>query len=446
MLTPEEYGILAMLGIVNMVIHPIFSLGINAAMGPSYFKNNEDRKKMGVLGSASLICTMSSLMLVTFSWFFYQEISSLAKIPPNSSDLVFISLFGTSLLICINPIMQFFQFEKRVSFYVMTTAATGIAGILTSVVLVAVLDWGIAGMVYGQLLGNIITFSLFLFFALKDYRPTFFRSEIIILLKRGIPLTPSFGLLFLLMHFNKYVLESYRGLDIVGIYSAGFNLGLAMTIVISGITTAWYPFFMGYMKDLKFAEILFGKIFSIYCIGIGCIVLMFFIWAKPVAFLLLKGNFYDAYIIIGLTATTQFILGMYNLLLPPSYFAEEISAQVLVQCIAVVLGLPFYFIMINFFGLFGGGLAILICHLILVLTIFLWNKTRYRSFTIQYDALHLALFFCFFICLATGFLLNPIEGFFENSFLSIIGSCSTVAVCIIFLRKYRSVKLIQEVF
>lgn len=39
-LTPEEYGVLAMLGLLTMVAQPVFSLGLAAAMGPSYFRSD----------------------------------------------------------------------------------------------------------------------------------------------------------------------------------------------------------------------------------------------------------------------------------------------------------------------------------------------------------------------------------------------------------------------
>ena len=43
-LKPEEYGVLAMLAILTMLAQPVFSLGLSAAMGPSYFE--EDRKSV----------------------------------------------------------------------------------------------------------------------------------------------------------------------------------------------------------------------------------------------------------------------------------------------------------------------------------------------------------------------------------------------------------------
>ena len=39
-LTPSDYGVLAMLAMLSMVIEPIGSLGLSAAMGPKYFESD----------------------------------------------------------------------------------------------------------------------------------------------------------------------------------------------------------------------------------------------------------------------------------------------------------------------------------------------------------------------------------------------------------------------
>ena len=43
-LSPTEFGILAMLALLTMVVHPVFSLGLTVAMGASYFENNKRQK------------------------------------------------------------------------------------------------------------------------------------------------------------------------------------------------------------------------------------------------------------------------------------------------------------------------------------------------------------------------------------------------------------------
>lgn len=130
-------------------------------------------------------------------------------------------------------------------------------------------------MVYGQVSSNLLALSSFLILRLINTVPRIKRKGIAELLGLGLTMIPSFAFLFLLMHANKFILEWQHGLDAVGIYSICFNLGLVLSVVVNGIGTAWYPFFMGYIGKENHAAILFGKIFTYYIVGIRFLTLYF---------------------------------------------------------------------------------------------------------------------------------------------------------------------------
>ena len=117
---------------------------------------------------------------------------------------------------------------------------------------------------------------------LKSTIPTLCMRTVKELLRLGLPLVPSFAFLFILMHSNKYILEWHSGLEAVGIYSIGFNFGMAISIITGGIATAWYPFFMSYLNKLDEARLVFGRILTYYFLAIGLLCAAFFIFAKPI--------------------------------------------------------------------------------------------------------------------------------------------------------------------
>ena len=67
-LNPEEYGILAMLALLNLVIQPVFSLGMSVAMGASYFEQMTLRNHSTVLWTVATINFISAAFLILIAF------------------------------------------------------------------------------------------------------------------------------------------------------------------------------------------------------------------------------------------------------------------------------------------------------------------------------------------------------------------------------------------
>ena len=435
-LSPEEYGVLAMLALLGMVAQPVFSLGLSAAMGPSYFEKDTISNKSKTVWSVFAINMLSVFILIILAWSFPVLFGKFVRLPENYSFLVSLSLTGTALTILVTSFMQRIQFERQARLYVMITVATALAAILTSIYTVVFLGWGVYGMVYGQVAGNLITFLAFFAVGIRDTFPTISGRIIKDLLKLGLPFVPSFAFLFILMHVNKYILEWRYGLDAVGVYSIGFNLGMAMSIITGGITTAWFPFYMRYIDKQLEATKIFGKLFSYYIIGVGCLTLAFFIFARPMVMLLTNEAFHDSYMVVGLVASSLYFSGIYSFLLPGIYFNKEIPVQSLIQGVAVILSLPLTFILIIYFGILGAGLSVALGFFLTAVLTHFWNRFRRKNYlNVQYEWRRVMLFIAFFLIVACFYLFVKFDSFFESVVFSIFGMVLVVLLTIQFFSK-----------
>jgi O-antigen/teichoic acid export membrane protein len=224
-LKPKEYGVLSMLALLTMVAQPVFSLGLSAAMGPSYFDGNNPHTKSEAVWTVFTINMISASLLVALAWTFPEILGQLVRLPAEYAFLVGLTLTGSALTILVTSFTQQVQFEKHARLYILVTIATSLTAIFLSVLMVVFLGWGVQGMVVGQLAGNIVTFFAFLLIGFNATKPAISMDMAKKLLRQGLPLVPSFAFLFILMHANKFILEREAGLGVVGIYSIGFNLG-----------------------------------------------------------------------------------------------------------------------------------------------------------------------------------------------------------------------------
>jgi O-antigen/teichoic acid export membrane protein len=392
-LTPEEFGILAMLSLLALLLQPVFGLGLGAAMGPSYFSGGGGDARSSAVWTAFALNVLSAGALVVLACAMPAALGALVRLPPERAMLVVWALMGCALTILTTPFSQRVQFEKQARRYVAVTLVTALATILASVVTVVHLGMGVTGMVLSQFFGNLITFLAFLWIGLKATRPTL---DLVIakqLIRLGLPLVPSFACLFILMHANKYFLEWHAGLDAVGIYSMGFNLGMTLSIVTNGISTAWFPFFMSYMDRQEEGAAVFRRIFTYYVIGIGFLCLVFFLVAKPVVLFMAQESFHAAAPVVGFAALANFFQAACSFFLPGFYFAKEVKYIALAQGIAAVLAMVCNYLLIAGYGIIGAALGLALGNLLLAAMVYIWNRFNApRYIIVRYEWGRIAAF------------------------------------------------------
>ncbi len=379
-LTPVDYGVLAMLALLSMVVQPIFSLGISAAMGPVYFENDRLVHKSVVTWSAFFLLLASVFLLLTIAWSMPGMLSRAIMQSNEYALLVSCSLTGCAFTILVNPFILRIQFEERAAAFVIITLTGSLVSILASVCAVVVFNYGVTGMVVSQAIGQVFSFILFGLVAVKDIRPGYSLTVMKELLNLGLPFMPSFAFLFVILQGNRYILQSIEGLGQVGIYSIGFNIGMAMSIAISGYTQAWYPFFMKFTNNVEEASDIIGAVFRCYVTVFGILVILFFVLAGPVVQLLTEQKFHDAYKIVGFSALAQYMVGIFSTLTPGAYYKKEIKFISMCQGFAALLSVPINLFFISQWGLLGAGIGLAVSTSLLPISQWLWNEYRKEDY------------------------------------------------------------------
>jgi len=385
-LTPVDYGISSILSWVAFVLTPIFSLGMGAAIAPCYFEgNNPERKEITVRTAFSLLLISSGLLAI-MGVVLARPISSLAFKTSEYHDLVALSLLSTSLSILSIPSTLYLQLEERAKLFVTLTLLVTVGSVASSLLLVVTFGRGIRGWVEAGLIGQAINVILFLLPTIRKvgFRFCFTLSKE--LLKLSAPLIPSFAFVFILQHGNRYIIQWFDGLESLGVYTVGFNLGLAMSLAVSAFQTSWLPFFMSFVEKREEARLLFGRILTYYVFAFGAVTILFFIGAKPIVMLLTQPAFHEGYKVVGLSASAQFLAGVFYVLLPGLYFAKEVGYVSLIQAFASMAAVGLNLILIPAYGISGAAICVALGFLGMVLLTHLWNCNRRRQYLhIEYE-------------------------------------------------------------
>jgi O-antigen/teichoic acid export membrane protein len=244
------------------------------------------------------------------------------------------------------------------------------------------------------------------------------------LLALGLPLVPAFVMLFVIQHGNKYILQWFSGLNEVGVYNIGFNIGMAMSLLVSALQSAWLPYFMSFADKHDEAGVLFGRILTYYVFIFGSISLLFFIFAKPVIMIMTQPEFYEAYKIVGLSAGASFLSGIFFILLPGIYFAKDVKYVSIIQMIAAVIATGLNFLLIPVFGLLGAGIALMLGFVTMVICIQLWNyRQKNRYIQIAYEWKRIVRFSIIYTFYVTFMLWERHFSLFGELMMSLAATC-----------------------
>ena len=399
-LSPADYGISTLLTWLNFLIVPILSLGVGTSMAPVYFENKD--QKNSCVWTTFTIVLLSGGILTALGIIFSTTISNFLFQTTEYAYLVTLSLLTIALTVAVNPFMLFLQFEERARAFVILSVLCSLSTIMLSVLMVVVIKKGVQGLIEAQFIGQVVIFLSFATISVLDLGKYSFKLKFSKqLLKIGLPLIPASFLIFLLQDGNKYLLKIYHGIDALGIYSIGFNIGLVMAVLVTGFQSAWVPYFMSFIDKKDEAKELFSNIMTNYIFIFGSITLLFFIGSRLIVYSLTQPNFYEAFIVVGFSATAQFFYGIFSIMCPSIYFASHVSFVSLIQLAAVLIALPVNYYLVKNFGLQGAAFAVSVNIFLLVLFTHGWNlffKDSY--FFVKYQWKRIVTFTIVFLTIA----------------------------------------------
>jgi O-antigen/teichoic acid export membrane protein len=243
---------------------------------------------------------------------------------------------------------------------------------------------GIIGVFYG----NIVASTLMLMFSFPIvYQRLRFKYISKTLLKKilyfGLPFIPA-GIFTMVMELaDRYLLEWMVGTSAVGIYSAGYKLGMFGLLLVMGFTMGWTPFFLKKGKDDQAPE-MFSRIIT-YFLGIYGFVAVFFtliiddlVKINVGDFSFFGEAFWSATNIVPVIFLAYFFFGLYVLQLPAVYLPEKTKWIPLFRFVGAITNVVLNILVIPTYGVMGAALATMGAQAIMALSIYLKSRKDYK--------------------------------------------------------------------
>lgn len=409
-MTRSEYGlaslVFAFLGFMNI----IYNYGLDSAVMRFYSEESNDSRKNTILSTAIWMCLATSFL---FSLIIYNLDEFLGVKLLSSSENALLIRYGSFILffdcICHVP-FAFLRLEEKPFQFMGLRLFNVLITFSLNIYFVAYLRMGVVGIFRSNLIASTVTAAILYFIIFRKIKFTFSGSKAKDLLLFGLPFIPA-GLATVSMEMiNRYIIRHFIGLEAVGIFSAGFKLGVFMQLVTTAFYYAWQPFFLKAGKN-ESSRPLFAQVLTYFVL----VELSFWILLTIFLHEIVRFHIGDIYLIgiefqscepiVPIILLGYIFLGINNIFLPGIYFEKKTRYIAYMTIVSAIVNITANFLLIPPLGIIGSALASLLGYIVLAFCTFAVSQ---KLFNVPYEYKKVVLLF--FIALVIGvpiYILQP---------------------------------------
>jgi O-antigen/teichoic acid export membrane protein len=262
-----------------------------------------------------------------------------------------------------------------------------------NILLVAYLRMGVVGVFISNLIASAFTLAILLPVIWPRVVPVISARLTREFVKFGLPFVPS-GLAAMTMELiDRYMLREMKSLEVVGVYNAGYKLGLFMLLVVMAFKFAWQPFFLSLGRDESRAKGSFAVILTYFLLATSFLMLAVSFFVDDLVRLRFLGltlfgpEFWSGTQVVPIVLLAYIMMGIYLVFLPGIYLRKKTKFVPLFTGVGAVVNILGNLAMIPRWGMVGAAWATFLGYLAMALALYFVVQ---RFYPIRYQFRRLA--------------------------------------------------------
>lgn len=367
-LTPEDYGIVAMFAIFLTLTSAFVGLSVNGAINVQYFKLESNEFTEYVTSCLMLLVAsaVTVFLIVFLIGGYFEEIIGLPYKWMLVAVLVSFFQFFISILLTIWIVTG-----SAIKYGSVQISQTALNAVL-SLFFIIILGFSWEGRVLGQTIAIVFFGLLALLMIYKSGYLKYPKNATIYIkdaLKFGIPLIPHSIGAFVIYSADRVVISNLLDASAVGVYMVGLQLGQAMGLIADSYNKVYSPWLM---KNLSGESVNKKNLVFYTYLSMLLILLAGLTWAI-VANLLLpflvgkefqKSSALIIYMSLGFSLT-----GLYYLVTNYIFYTGHTKFLAIITFFCGFMNIPLTYYLVKFYGITGAAIAFFVIQfLFFVLT------------------------------------------------------------------------------
>lgn len=310
-LTPEDYGVMAIVGVLMTIIKYISELGLRSAWTRFYKLEKTHEWTPKQVEDTAIITMIITTVIFGIACIIVAPILSRFLFSITEYTFIFI-LSGLSLILQLffHIPQQRRKIAERPAVNATNSLIAFILGAGINIYLVVFLEWGLKGVYYGNLF-SVIIIVLINLHAWVKVKWDFDRVLLSSMLKYSLPILVATLSAWVINLSDRWVLKLFVSLEEIGIYQVGYRMGMGIGIIVMAFKTALPQISYRVAQDYpeKEAKKYYSQIFSLYPVVVGMAVILLSIFSEDMIRIFTTEKFYPAFQIVSIVALAYFFDG-----------------------------------------------------------------------------------------------------------------------------------------
>lgn len=412
-ISPEAYGAVSLIYAFIAFLNIFYHYGLESAFLRFYSRTGEAEG----YGKKDVFSTVLSSLLVTsiaftmLIWFFAPALSRGIL----GSDYYMHIIRMTAGILFLDAMylipLHYLRINNKAMIFTLITLLNVLINVSLNIYLIRYRGMGIEGVFISNLVASAFSFLVLIPVVVKNFNAQFSGLLWKKLILFGLPFVPS-GLSSMIIELSdRYMLQWFKGLEDVGLYSAGHKLGIFMMLVVMAFRFAWQPFFLQKHDDPE-APRLFATIMTwfVFLMTIVFLLVSFFI-QEIVSFEIfgrhiIAQNYWAGITVVPLILAAYLFNGIYINFHPAIFYTGKTWVISVIVGIAAMINIGLNLIFIPKVGMIGAGISSLSAYVFMaVCTYFVVRKWMH----IPYEWGKLAIMFVLTLLLTIIFFVFGIQ-------------------------------------
>jgi O-antigen/teichoic acid export membrane protein len=238
-LTKTEFATWDVCAIVVLFFVPAFELGMSAALLRFYHHDTSEEERTNMVRTGITFVTLAVTVFTGLGILFRDQLAQFALQDNTLGVLIALCVLTAAFTVLGNQPMAIMRAEERSLTYSLVNLFRSLLGPALIVLLVVVFEWGVAGILVGELVGLIAMVVLAFGIHHRYLRPQLDLAVLKRMLIYGLPLVPLGLASVVTLMSDRFFLVHAIGKENMAIFSLGFRIAMIMQILSRAFQTAW---------------------------------------------------------------------------------------------------------------------------------------------------------------------------------------------------------------
>lgn len=355
---PSEYGVLELLTAFSTIVFGCLMMGLPSAIMKCYHRDCETPEDQAKILSTAIWLDLPVLLagaVVLFA--FSSKVGAILLGRPSDGSLVRLVVVTGCLTSLMALTLTSLRTRERAIAFSILSLIQFIGALSLNIVLVVHYGLGIRGVLWGNLVSNLIALPVALAVATRGARLAPSPRLIRPMLRFGWLLTPVVLSGWIINSSDRYVLRLFTDLEEIAVYGVGYKFGFILELlVVMPFQLAWPAVSFSISKRDGHRET-FARTLTYLLVVMTFLYLAVSILTRVLLLGLVGEGYREAYRVVPLVALAYALNGIQYCISPGVHISEKTRYLTLISMAAAALNLILNFLLIPRWGMMGAAWA-----------------------------------------------------------------------------------------